>query len=209
MALNTVFKLRTQGHLFNQAVEFGVHIQQVLASGGADDLAGSWEANVMPLVIAATSASVNWDRLMISDVSPGTTLTGVYGLTQPNPGAIAGDCLPGQNAALIQVRSNVKGRRYRGRFYLPGVAEAGTTNALLSGPQSVALTNLAAQLIAFYGPAGTQTSYKLCIFSPPTPPFKAPTPPPVHTDTLVTLATTCIADGTVRTQRRRMIGVGR
>jgi hypothetical protein len=209
MALNTVFKLRTRGHLFNQQVEFGVHIQQVLSSGGAQDLAGSWTANVMPLVFAATSASVNWDELVISDVSPGTDLTIHFGFTQPNPGLIAGDCLPGQNAVVVQEHSLVKGRRHRGRFYLPGIAESGTTNALLTGSQSTAIANLASQLIVFYGPAGTQTSYRLVIFSPPTPPFKPKKQPPVHTDTLITPVNNATVDSTIRTQRRRMIGVGR
>jgi len=209
MALNTVYRLRTRGTLFAQRVEFGVHIQQVLSTGGPSDLNGSWVANIMPLVVAATSASVNWDEIVISDVDPGTDLTQHFALTQPNPGAIVGDALPGQNAVVIQLRSLQKGRRHRGRFFLPGIAEAGTTNALLSGAQLAAVSNLASQLITFYGPAGSQTSYKLCIFSPPTPPFKQKTPPPVHTDTLITLVNNNVLDTTIRTQRRRAIGVGR
>jgi hypothetical protein len=186
-----------------------VHIQQVLASGGPSDLAGSWVANVMPLVTAASSASVNWDELVISDVSPGTDLTLHFAFTQPDPGLITGDALPGQNAAVVQLRSLTKGKRTRGRFYFPGIAEAGTTNALLTGAQLTAISNLASQLIVFYGPTGSQTSYKLVIFSPPTPPFKAKTPPPVHTNTLITPVNNTVLDTTIRTQRRRMIGVGR
>jgi len=209
MALNTVYRLRTRGTLFSQTVEFGVHIQQILSSGGAQDLGSSWAANIMPLVFAATSTSCNWVESVISDVDPGTDLTVHFGFTQPAPGTITGDTLPGQNAIVVQLRSLTKGKRTRGRFYLPAIAEPSTLNAQLINPQLTAVQNLAQQLITFYGPAGSQTSYRLVIFSPPTPPFKAPTPPPVHTNTLITPVNSTTVDVNVRTMRRRAIGVGR
>jgi hypothetical protein len=208
MALNTVFRLRTRGNMFGSIVEFGVHLQQVLSSGGASDLAGSWIANVMPLVLAASSEHISWTEIVISDVDPGTALTLHTALTQPNPGLIVGEALPGQNAACVQLRSLTKGRRHRGRFFFPGIGEAGSSNAALTGAQLTAIQNLAAQLLTFYGPSGTQTSYRLVVYSPPTPPFKPKPAPPVHTDTLITPVNTTLVDVNIRTQRRRAIGVG-
>lgn len=209
MAQNTVYKVRTRGTIFAQSVEFGVHVQQVLTTGGPSDLAGSWVANVVPLVTAATVTHLNLTEIVVSDVSPGTDLTLHLPITQPAPGLIAGEALPMQCAAVVQLQTLQKGKRHRGRFFLPGIGEGGTSNYQLAGAQLTAIQNLASQLIAFYGPNGSQTSYRLCIFSPPNKPPKVHVPPPLYTNTLITPVNGTAVDVNVRSQRRREIGVGR
>lgn len=208
MALNSIYRVRTRGTLRGQRIEWGVHIQQVLASGGPADLAGSWVASVMPLVDAATSQEINWDDVLVSDTATAGSEQQILPLTQPHPGLVTGDCLPGQNAVVVSLRSGVKGRRRRGRFFLPGVSEANQANGLVTGSQLTAITALADGLRTHYGPTGSEASYRLVVYSPPTPPFKAPKPPPVHTDTLVTPVVALPVDPVIRTQRRRTIGVG-
>lgn len=208
MAINSVYRVRTRGTQRGQQVEFGVHIQNVLASREPSDLAASWVATAFPLVKAATSASVNWDEVVVSDTDKNGSESVELPLTQPNPGSIAGDALPNQNAMLVGLRTGVKGRRRRGRLYLPGVAEGGQTDGVLTGAQLTAVQAFAQGIVNAYGSGGTETNWRLVIYSPPTPAFKPKTPPPVHTDTIITPVTSQDIDEVIRTQRRRSIGVG-
>ena len=207
-APDTVYRLRTRGTLFGQRVEFGMHFTRPPGGTSVNSLIDGWEGLIMPSVVAATSASVNWDDVLVSDVAPTGAEQVLQALTQPMPGTQAGDCLPGQNAVLVAFKTGTKGRRNRGRFYLPGIAEASTTNAHLSGAQLTAVQALAASLISHYGPGGSEPQWRLCIYSPidTTPPPPKPFKP--KTDELVTPITTSQVDTVIRTQRRRTIGVG-
>jgi hypothetical protein len=209
MPADDVFRVRTKGTHLGSRVEFGVHIQ--FMSGAADpaDLVGSWIANVMPLVVAATSVETNWLSVMASDTNPLGAASVEVGLTQPNPGAISGDALPPQNAIVVSLRTGLKGGRRRGRFFVPGIAETGTALGRLSGTQLTAIQALANGIMGVYGPAGTEAAnYRLSVYSPidttPPPPRKFK---PKETE-LITHITTFTVDPVVRTQRRRAIGVG-
>jgi hypothetical protein len=208
MALDSVYRVRTLGRLRSQRVEFGVHAQQVLASGGPDDLLASWAATIMPLVVAATSAEVNWESLIASDTSETGDESVDLELTQPMPGALGSDCLPGQNAVCVQLRTGTKGRRRRGRFFLPGVTETGHQNGRLTGAQLTAVQGLAQGIVNAYGPAGTETSYRLVVFSPEVLTFPPPKPKKPRPGTIISRIVGTNIDEIVRTQRRRSIGTG-
>jgi hypothetical protein len=165
-------------------------------------------ANILPLVYAATSSSVNWEEVVVVDTSDTGDEMVELPLTQPNPGLLAGDSLPNQNAVVVGLRTGTKGRRRRGRFYLPGIVETSSTDGMLTGAQLTAVQGLAQGVINFYGPTGSETDYRAVVYSPPTPPFKPKVAPPVHTDTIVTQITAHDIDEVIRTQRRRSIGVG-
>jgi hypothetical protein len=70
--------------------------------------------------------------------------------TQTNPFTGTAGALPQNSAFLIQKRSSLAGRRHRGRFYLPGVGEGGTSpTGVLSAPDVVGINqDLAAWLLA-------------------------------------------------------------
>lgn len=209
MTIGHTYRVRTQGTMLNQKMEFGVHIRHKGPSGSLSDLAASWTATVLPLVKAATSASVNWDKVTLSDVSSTGDESVDFAFTQPAPGAIAGDALPPQNAMLVSLRTGTKGRRRHGRFYLPGISEGNQTNGVLSGSQLTALQALAVGLTNAYGPGGTESNYELVVYSP-----EALTPPPPkefkpRAGTLITAVTLADPDDVIRTQRHRAFGVGR
>jgi hypothetical protein len=194
-----------------QRVEWGFHLEQMSGTGGAADLAPIVEAGVFPETAAATSAEVNWDAIVISDVrsaDEGGTESYHFALTQPNPGLVAGDALPSQDAVVIGLRTGRKGGRYRGRFYLPGVAEGGTTAGRLTGAQLTAVQGLAQALIDTWGPGGSVPAYRLVVYSPPSPPFVPKTAPPARLGVIKTPILSTDLDEVIRTQRRRAIGVG-
>lgn len=212
MPAGDVYKVRTRGTLRGQRVEFGVHLVQTTAAGGAQDLAGSWVATIMPLVTAATSAEVNWDDVLVADtktVAQGGLESFVLGLTQPNPGLITGDCMPGQNAVVVSWRTGIKGGRRRSRFYVPGISETNHAGGLVTGSQLAAVQALAQGILNAYGPGGAEPDYGLRVWSP-----EDVTPPPVRPfkprpGVQITPITSFQIDQRIRTQRRRQIGVGR
>ena len=208
MAINSIYRVRSRGTLRGSRVEFGVHIRQIAGLGGASALAANWVGQMGTLVTAATSAEVNWDAVVVQDTNEAGDETVELAFTQPFPGLITGDCLPGQNAVVVSLRTGIKGRRRHGRFYLPGISESNHSNGRVTGTQLTAITALADGMLGAYGPTGSQANYRLVVYSPPSPPFVPKPPPPSHTDTLVTPITNALVDQIVRSQRRRNIGVG-
>lgn len=209
MAINTIYRLRTQGSYFGQRVEWGVHLQQTAGGASSADLAAHWNVNLMPALAAATSVSVSWDRIVVSDVSPGQEVTYILSITPATPGTVTGDALPPQNASVLRLNTLVKGKRSHGRVYIPGLSETNVANATISGTQLTSLTSLGSALLTNYGPSGTSGIFHLVVYSPPTRPFVAPKPPPVHTNTVITPINSVSVDPVVRTMRRRALGVGR
>ena len=208
MPAGDIVRLRTRGTQGASRVEFGVHLQYVTQSARADDLAASWTATIMPLVLAATSSKVNWDEIVVSDTSPTGQESFTLPLTQPNPGTLSGDTLPPQNAAVIGLRTGVKGGRRRGRIYLPGLTELGNTDGKLSSAQLTAVQGLAQGILNTFGPSGVETDYRLVIYSPERLTFPTPRPPKPRPGRIITPVQGTVIDPNIRTQRRRSIGVG-
>lgn len=209
MTIGHTYRVRTQGTLLGQSVEWGVHMRHVGPGGDLNDFVASWVATIGPLLIAATSSSVNWDRLTVVDVDPDGDESITFAFTQPYPGAITGEVLPPQNTMLLSFRTGQKGRRRHGRAYIPGVAEANASNGLLTGTQLTALTALGNGLTNAYKAGGTEPQYQLCVYSPEQ--LVAPPPRPFkpREGTLMTFITAANADNVIRTQRHRAFGVGR
>ena len=83
-------------------------------------------------LLACCNLNWSWDRTTIRCLnSPTETeVTANVGL----PGGIAGDMLPSYCAGIITKKTALRGRSYRGRSYIPGVPETGTTgNAATAG----------------------------------------------------------------------------
>jgi hypothetical protein len=209
VTINHTYRVRTQGTFLNQKVEWGVHMRHVGPGGDLTDFVNTWVTTIGPLLIAATSAAVNWDRLTVSDTDDNGDESIDFAFTQPYPGAITGEALPPQNTMLLSFKTGQKGRRRRGRAYIPGVSEANTSNGVLTGTQLTALEALGAGLTNTYSAGGTEPQYQLVVYSPEA--LEAPPPKPFkpRTGTLNTFITTAVADTVVRTQRHRAFGVGR
>lgn len=209
MAAGDHYRLRMLGTLRASHVEFGVHFEQTAGTTGAAELAAHWAANVTPLVTAATSVEVNWDEVIVADVRPEGAASVHVALTQPLPGLITGECLPGQNSVVVQLNTNTKGRAGHGRFYLPGISESTSSNGVVTGTQLTAIGALANGLENYYGPGGTFANYRLCIYSAEQldPPRVRPFKPRPGTVSKLVLDTR--VDPIIRTTRRRAIGVGR
>jgi hypothetical protein len=192
-----------------QRVEWGVHMRHVGPGGDLTDFVNSWAATIGPLLLAATSVASNWDRVTVVDVAADGDESVTFAFTQPNPGLVAGECLPPQNSMLLSFKTGQKGRRRHGRAYIPGVSEANTANGLVTGTQLTALTALGQGLTNAYKAGGTEPQYQLVVYSPEqlvAPPPKTFKPRPGE---IISFIQNIEAADVVRTQRHRAFGVGR
>lgn len=139
-------------------------------------------------------------KLTVTDVVPGTEASIDY--TFPAVvGASAEDPLPPQCAALYTLRTGTKGRSYRGRLYHPGGGEADQSNGQWAGATVTALQTISTQLLAVFGPAGSNGDWRLAIISRSHNKTKRAVP-------IATQVTSITVSSTIRTQRRRVLGVG-
>ena len=72
---------------------------------------------------------------------------GIFYPPQPEPGLQSGDALPYNVAAAIQLKSGVRGRRYRGRVMMPGLSETEVSASNMSAGLIADLAFLAANLM--------------------------------------------------------------
>jgi hypothetical protein len=208
MAANDVVRLRTKATLLGSRVEFGVHLRYVTASANAQDLLDDWAASIVPLVVDAASSDTNWYEVQVSDTNPLGAESVAINLPQPNPGHAVGDSLPPQNAVVVSLRSGTKGGRRRGRFYFPGITEQSQANGVFAGLQLASVQELADGILGRYGPSGTNAEYRLVVYSPEILTFPEPKPKKPRPGRIISQVTNVLVDTTVRTQRRRGIGIG-
>lgn len=207
VAINDVVRLTVRGTMHGSTVMFGHHFRAKTSTGTFAALAASYQSGIIPLVTAATSAEVTWLSISVAGTKVGADETLNAPLPAATIGALTGDALPGQNSMLVSVHTGVKGRRYRGRFYVPGVTETSSTGGRIIGAQLTALNALAEGLQTQFTGSGN-ANWELAVYSPASPPYTPPPPPKLKADTITTPATDLIADSVIVTQRRRRLGVG-
>lgn len=143
----------------------------VAKTSGADvaTLASGFKTNLVKNtsggLLIRKLASVNVSEIDVVDVVPGTAATYVYTFAAVPGDGTAGEGLPPQCAGLFSWRTNLRGRSYRGRTYWPFMLEAdqnaGTWVSSVLTPAAAIVTNL----LAVYGPTGTDPDWQFCVIS--------------------------------------------
>jgi len=193
--LHAVYRLKLEGDTEEMVVTCGHEIDTASGANNddaADDLFGAFSStfvdDIMPNVYELTGVDV-----YIGNDGP----TLVYTSTEaPFPGNDPAACIPPNTAYLIRKRTDLAGRRGRGRFYLPGVTEERVDNVgnVLSGTVGSMQTICDAFYsrltfdagARFYPPVVLHRSEGIGTEPPPTP------------------ITRFVVDGKVATQRRRL-----
>jgi len=207
VATNDVVRLSVIGTLNNSVVMFGHHFRAKSTSGTFETLAASYMSGVTALLTAATSASVTWVEVTVAGTRTDADETHHLPFPAATVGTQPGDALPGQNSMLVSVHTGSKGRRKRGRFYVPGVSESSSIGGRIIAPQLTALNALAEGIQTQFTGTGN-ANWELVVFSPASPPLKPYVPPKIKLDTISTPVKDLIADSVIVTQRRRRLGVG-
>jgi hypothetical protein len=140
-------------------------------------------------------------RLEVEDVKPGTLATYVRTYSPVAGSAVSGESAPPQCAVVLSMRTALKGRSYRGRVYIPGLAETSQNAGQIASAGIAAYAAMATQLLAVFGPAGSNGDWRLAVISRYANKLKRLQP-------VATQVTSITADQTIRTQRRRVLGVG-
>jgi hypothetical protein len=207
VAVNDVVRLNVIGSLNNSTVMYGHHFRAKTTSGTFQTLASSYISGVTTLLTAATSAAVTWLEVTVAGMRSDADETHHAPFPAATVGTLAGDALPGQNSMLVSVHTGKKGRRSRGRFYVPGISETSSIGGRIIAPQLTALNSLAEGIQTQFTGSGN-ANWELIVYSPASPPYVAPPAPKLKLDTISTAVTDLIADSLVVTQRRRRLGVG-
>ena len=132
-------------------------------------------------------------------------------------GITTAEALPPQCALVMTLKSPEYGRRHRGRIYFGGLQETAQDGGLWGSALVSTLQANANALVTMHGPAGTDPTWQLGVWSERTATGceMRGTPPHltnVETPNLATAFTplsSILVRPTVYTQRRRTLGVGR
>lgn len=150
--------------------------------------------------LACTVGAIGSAALTVRDVVPGTGAPAQIAYTNV-PGSLATDSWPPQCASVISWRTALAGRSYRGRTYLPPGDEGNQARGAISAALVTLIGAAATQMLTVFGPAGTNGKWQFGVITRRH--NGVPTIPPQWN-----AVTSALIDPTVKTQRRREIGVG-
>lgn len=172
----------------NAAITEALLDQIVTLFDGWDDVDGSEHR----------SASVSLDRIVAKDVSVDDGLGVEFALPAPRPGVVTGSpVLPNNVTAAVKWTTGFTGRSRRGRTYIVGLYEGGVIgDQLESATRAALLADYQALLTAVTGEGWDLVVVSYCANGD------------WRTNALVTPISSASIEGTVDSQRRRLLGRG-
>lgn len=139
-------------------------------------------------------------NLDVVDVKPGSLAT--YRRTYSSvAGSASTEMLPIQCSVVLTLQTALKGRSYRGRVYLSGLDTGSVDGSLINAAGQAIYATIGTQLLAVFGPAGSNADWRLAVISRFLNGVERPFP-------VATQVQTIAISTVVRTQRRRVRGVG-
>lgn len=134
--VNDLYQVRVKGFQEQQETNNVMHFKCTVASADVElELIQALIACYIETLLPGLSAAWTLDTVVWKRVSPtlGPDFITVPGVA--SAGAIAGDALPTFNAALLSIRTAEGGRSKRGRMFLAGLPETGTTGSSIAVAQ--------------------------------------------------------------------------
>jgi len=130
-----------------------------------DGLAADFQANFLAQWMATSSNAVTCSRLDVVDVWPGTAATVVHTVSPAQAGAISGELLPPQSAAVFSYRTPLKGRSFRGRSFHGQHCEVQQNDGVWTATPLAAWDTLFDNYLARYGIADPVAHWRACVIS--------------------------------------------
>lgn len=135
------------------------------AGDPAATLAGNWNSTCMTAWRNLVSGNYAVNALWVNAVAPAGAARYELNFSPPLAGNVVGEALPPQNAGVITWRTALAGRSYRGRTYVPAIAEGQQTDGTLSTTwQTNAAAFVSALVGAFITNAATN-NFRLVVIS--------------------------------------------
>jgi hypothetical protein len=175
-----------------------------------------WLATIVPLIRPVLSVGTTIAELRIWCLTWPTVATAIASMGNP-VGTFAGDPLPPQIALVLSKRTAFRGKSGRGRMFLCGMSEDGSTNGAPTVAQLNAANALAAVLKNSFTDLATGTTFDPVVvalqdylFNSVTHPVPPAAPVPVPPPLLCRGGpiTTIVSDVVWNTQRSRTFGKG-
>jgi len=169
-------------------------------------LANDFVTNMAATMKGRCTSQTSFLYCEVQSIIPFSGASAVVNFPGPNTGTGGGQAASATLCEVITIYSSRAGRRGRGRLYLPCGDTFGATpvNGSWQGAQTTKTQNFATALAARYMAHTTGTSFSLGVWSR----VLAGPNPPWPTSAFVR-ATALTVRTTIRTQRRRQLGVGR
>lgn len=198
VSMFSILEVRLSGNLAGQFVETTWHYVAAVAftDGGAaqDMMAADFEAKVWTPIRGGTSVDLTNVRITTQWIYPIRYVARTRSPMQ-STGFDTSAALPSGAAIVLRRRSNLSGRKFRGRVFLPGIPYNSTFNSQLTAAWLTAngFNIQTAGVAALESPVGTGN-----------PPVVWSATHPIDR----TLIDQAFVDPVVRYQRRREVGVG-
>lgn len=217
MAQDDILKLTLHSTYHGSALQTSAHFRTEDAAGTAVGLATHFRDNALDTLRAATVDEMVYTRITVEQIAAGVPPSTVgpfvdsaeLALAAATDGDIVGQGMIGQGPAVLGLRTGIKGRRYRGRMFISGAPEGSSVGGLWDATQLALFQAFAADLVTNYGNGGTSI-YTMTVWSPQDLTFvkKDGTAAP-RVGNIASAVTSIIVSPTVKTLRRRAVGVGR
>lgn len=217
MAANDIVKLTLNANYQGSRVQIGYHFRFDDGVGTMANLMADYRDNALLSLRAAVVEQMVFTHIICEQVASGVPPSTVGPFNQSEflalaggtDGDLLGEGMIGQGAAVFNVRTGVKGRRYRGRAFYSGAPEASAALGLWDGAQQ-ALWNAHATALQNRYLNGGPAIYTIGVWSPQDLLFKNKAGVVVpRVGNIFTPMTTVTASTGVKTMRRRALGVGR
>jgi hypothetical protein len=203
MAEADILELAIVGTLRGQqVVTTHCFVQKSVTSGFLGlDLVNEWSTGAKAAYLGAVSNDLTISLLRASDIKPGTAMRYELPLASANQGLELANALPNQVSATITWQTNLKGRSYRGRTFMPAVPSDWAGESVLTATAVTDYTAYANTMMTLFGPTGSSTNFQLAVVSRYLNKVERPQP-------VATVVRSFVLRTVFSTQRRRKPGVG-
>lgn len=195
MAAGDIYRLSMLGD-YGPAIVTVVtaHVKFLSGTATVDGACAYFVTNLLNLLKTKQANVFYWRQINALSVNLTPPVSSQYTTGLPLQGTQASDALPSPNALVVTLRTQYAGRSYRGRQYIPGLAEGLSTGSIEDGATVSAIQTYYDDLVAGIGAGGSSTDYQWGVYSRKVPVF--------------TPITSTLVRSTLGTQRRRRPGVG-
>jgi len=208
MPFNDIYRLRVYQACHGAQVVNVMHFVQddPIPTRGALELAQDYLTNMSTSMRGRASQNVSFQYVEVQSIVPFVGGPAIVNFPGGTTGSVSGSAVSATLAEVITIYSQRGGRRGRGRLFLPPPETSGASasGGLWLPAQTTKTTAFAVALAARYIDATKPIGWALGVWS------KASGPQfPPWTTSQFARATGLTVRTTIRTQRRRQVGVGR
>lgn len=166
MAQGDVWRLSFIGsHSGTELAVMTMHIQMKTGNGTFSGAASYLTTNLIQLLKTKQANTFRWDEVRGLTVNTSPPRADLYNTGYPIACTLAADELAHQVAMVVSTKTQYAGRSYRGRNYIPALAETQMTTGLFLNADVDAIQTYYDDLVAALGASGSNADYMWVVWS--------------------------------------------